>query len=405
MSRHVVLVHRYFHPDTPPYAAILREIALGLGKAGHRVTVLTCQPSYNRQVVARAPARERLAPGVEVRRWPVLDDRRSGAKKVLNLAWFCLRLLLALPRLGPVDRVMAASTPPVALARVGSWLARAKGADFVYHHQDIYPEVAVSGGQLADGLRPRLLRAADARTDRRAATVVVLSEDMAGLIESRGVSPSRISVINNFDPWRLPPHEGDVEPAERLRVAYAGNLGHFQNLDVVFDALCELRDDPRLEFHFVGEGPLRPRLEELVRSERLERVTVHGYQDPERLAAMLRSEVDLGLVTLSAGVIRAAYPSKTMSYLRNGVPILALVEDGSALVRRLADHGAGWGADPERPGALAATLRRLAGDRTAVGVARGRARAMYVEEFSQEIALPKWLEALGGPPRSGTLSP
>ena len=61
-SQHIVLIHRYFHPDTPPYAAILREIALSLGAAGHRVTVLTCQPSYNRSVVSRAPAREQLAP-------------------------------------------------------------------------------------------------------------------------------------------------------------------------------------------------------------------------------------------------------------------------------------------------------------------------------------------------------
>ena len=61
MSRHIVLVHRYFSPDTPPYASILRDIAERLGQDGHRVTVLTCQPSYNRAVVARAPARERLA--------------------------------------------------------------------------------------------------------------------------------------------------------------------------------------------------------------------------------------------------------------------------------------------------------------------------------------------------------
>ena len=221
MSRHVVLIHRYFHPDTPPYASILREIALGLGAGGHRVTVLTCQPSYNLSVVSQAPARERIAPNVEVRRWPVLDDRRSVVRKLVNLVWFCARLVLSVPRLGKVDRVMAASTPPVALARVASWVARAKGAEFVYHHQDIYPEVAVSGGQLAEGARSRTLRNIDARTDKRAARAVVLSEDMAQLITSRGVHRDRIAVINNFDPWRLDPQEGDLVPsvtaARRLR--------------------------------------------------------------------------------------------------------------------------------------------------------------------------------------------
>jgi colanic acid biosynthesis glycosyl transferase WcaI len=398
MSRHVVLVHRYFHPDTPAYAAILREIALGLGAAGHRVTVLTCQPSYNLSVVSRAAARELLAPGVEVRRWPVLDDRRSTAKKVVNLMWFCLRLVAAFPRLGRVDTLMAASTPPIAVAKVARWLARARGAEFVYHHQDIYPEVALSGGQMSDGMVTKLLRRLDTATDRRADTVVVLSEDMARLIESRGVPADRVAVINNFDPWRLAAaveeHESG-QTAGPLRVAYAGNLGRFQNLDVVFAALRELKDDPGLEFHFVGDGPLRSRLEELVEHDPLPHVVVHGYLKPELLADMLRTEIDLGLVTLNTGVIRAAYPSKTMSYLRNGVPVLALVEAGTALVRQLEEYGAGWSADPARPASLPEQLRMLAHDRAAVAAGRANARRMYEQEFGQEIAMAKWRDTLG----------
>ncbi len=395
MSRHVVLIHRYFHPDTPAYASILREIALGLGAAGHRVTVLTCQPSYNPDVVSRAPRRERIGPHVEVRRWPVLEDRTSSVLKLVNLLWFCARLLASIPRLGRVDRVMAASTPPVALARVASWLARAKRAEFVYHHQDIYPEVAVSGGQLAEGMGSRLLSSMDARTDRKAARAVVLSEDMSRLIASRGVDPSRIAVINNFDPWRLQDRPAGLVPSTRLRVVYAGNIGRFQNLEIVFSTLAALKDDDRLEFHFIGDGPLRPRLEKVIETESLEHVHVHGYVAPERLAELLQREADVGLVTLSSGVIQAAYPSKTMSYLRNGVPVVAFVESGTDLVRQLEAYGAGWSAAPERPESLAAVLARLAGDRAGVTEARGRARTMYVSEFSQEVAMPKWLDLLG----------
>ena len=166
----------------------------GSGRAargyGHRVTVLTCQPSYNRAVVERAPARERLRTGVTVRRWPVLDDRRSSALKLVNLAWFCLRLALAMPRLGRVDVVMAASTPPVVLAATASWLARRKAADFVYHQQDIYPEVTVGLGE--EGWPAgRLVRRLDARTDRSASRVVVLSRDMGETIARRGVCRRR----------------------------------------------------------------------------------------------------------------------------------------------------------------------------------------------------------------------
>ena len=332
---------------------------------------------------------------MEVRRWPVLDDRRSAVRKLVNLVWFCARLVLSVPRLGKVDRVMAASTPPVALARVASWVARAEGAEFVYHHQDIYPEVAVSGGQLPrERGRARCATSTPAPTSGPR-TRVVLSEDMAQLITSAGVHRDRIAVINNFDPWRLDPQEGDLVPSSRLRVVYAGNLGRFQNLEIVFSALQELQDDPGLEFHFIGDGPMRARLDEVVRTGNLERVHVHGYLEPERLADILQAQADVGLVTLSAGVVQAAYPSKTMSYLRNGVPVIALVESGTDLVNQLEAYGAGWSAAPEVPGSLTAVLRSLSADRASVSAARSRAREMYAKEFSREIAMPKWLDLLG----------
>src|SRR5680860_136962 len=199
-NRHVVLVHRYFAPDIPPYASMLRDIAEHLGQCGYRVTVLTCQPSYNRSVVCRAPAREQLGTNVNVVRWPVMDDRTSTVRKGLNLLWFCLCLLVQAPRLGRVEAIMAASTPPIAVAAVVSRLSRRLGAAFIYHKQDIYPEVIVKPGD-SGGRLLSVLRGLDARSDRAASRVVVLSQDMAQTTRRRGVAADRVAVINNFDPW------------------------------------------------------------------------------------------------------------------------------------------------------------------------------------------------------------
>ncbi len=321
-----------------------------LGGDGHRVTVLTCQPSYNRAVVERAPARERLRTGVTVRRWPVLDDRRSSALKLVNLAWFCLRLALAMPRLGRVDVVMAASTPPVVLAATASWLARRKAADFVYHRQDIYPEVTVGLGK-KDGRLARLVRRLDARTDRSASRVVVLSRDMGETIARRGVASDAIVEINNFDPWQLPPVDPADDPADepagerRLEVVFAGNIGRFQGLEALFEAMVELRGDP-VAFHFFGEGALSDRLAALVAEHGLTEVHLHGYQHPDRVASFLATRADLGVVSLAPGVIRAAYPSKTLSYLRQGTPILALVEGDSDLAATVRDERIGLQVEP-----------------------------------------------------------
>jgi colanic acid biosynthesis glycosyl transferase WcaI len=394
---HVVLVHRYFHPDTPPYATILRDIAVTLANAGFAVSVLTCQPSYNRVAANPAPVHEEMAPRLRIHRWPVLRDRSSWVAKVVNLLSFVSRVVFTLARMRRVDVVMAASTPPVFVALFVSVIARIRGFHFVYHKQDIYPEItAVQGGW--PRLVRSLLRKLDAGTDRRATAVVVLSTDMADTVRARGARLGRIAVINNFDPWVLPPEltvhrsQGERRPKDgrELRIVYAGNIGRFQNVPRIAELMAYFNDDPRVSFDIVGDGPLRPWLEQFAEMNALRNVCFHGYLAPDRLATMMRQEFDVGIVSLHPGVIRHAYPSKTLSYLRNGLPVLALIETDSELTRTLRQYGAGWPVDPTVPAGVEEVIQALLDDPAALAAMGERARSMYECEFSRLRQLRRW---------------
>lgn len=390
---HVVLIHRYFAPDTPPYATMLRGIALGLADSGMKVDVLSCQPSYNTSVVASAPEREQIGDHVTVTRWPVLPDRSSTIAKVANLIMFGVRIVGRLATTRGVDVIMAASTPPVLIALVSSLMAKIKRARFVYHNQDIYPEVAEVAGKLPTTART-LLRQLDTSTDRRADRLVVLSEDMAETIAGRGVSRSAVTVINNFDPWTLPDDDSDAtyEPAaDVVRFVYAGNLGRFQNLEAVAGLIAALDNDERFSFDFIGDGPVRPWLERFIAENRLRRIRIHGYIAPEILAERLRSQYDVGMVSLHPGVIRCAYPSKVMSYIRNGLPVLALVEQDTELVDALTRYKAGWSADPADATAVKRTLDGLWEDRDRLVIMREEARRMYQAEFGESGQIASWV--------------
>lgn len=391
---HIVLIHRYFAPDTPPYATILRSIAMGLADSGMDVEILTCQPSYNTAVVNSAPARERIHDRVMVRRWPVLPDRSSGVAKIANMILFGARIVGRLAITPRVDAIMAASTPPVMIALLTSLLAKIRGAAFVYHNQDIYPEVAEPAGQLPRPIR-NVLRRLDTSTDRRAARVVVLSEDMAGTIARRGVAPESVTVINNFDPWTLSERSRDRKhgPGEGIiRFVYAGNLGRFQNLEAVARGIAALNGDERFRFDFVGDGPIRPWLEHFARDHGLSHVQVLGYMPPSELADKLSSDYDVGILSLHQGVIRSAYPSKMMSYLRNGLPVLAMVEHDTELVELLSQYKAGWCADPNSPTDIARAIDELWHGRDTLAMMRDQARQMYETEFAPERQLRRWAQ-------------
>ena len=135
----ILLTHRYFWPDTPPYGSMLRTIAEALAAAGHDVHVFTSQPSYNSRIAA--PAHQTLS-GVKIRRINILPERKTlPLVRLVNLVGYSLRLFLQILMLRP-DVVSAATFPPVAAGLVASLAARLVGAKFLYHMQDIHPAVS-----------------------------------------------------------------------------------------------------------------------------------------------------------------------------------------------------------------------------------------------------------------------
>jgi len=61
-------------------------------------------------------------------------------------------------------------------------------------------------------------------------------------------------------------------------------------------------------------------------------------------------------VSLSPGLIRYVYPSKTFGYLAAGVPLLVCVEHDSELAQTVIDEGVGWVAAPGDAASLHAAL-------------------------------------------------
>lgn len=381
----ILLVHRYFAPDTPPYASILSKIAGALAEDGHDVTVLTGQPSYHRSTVASAPARE-LVEGVRIIRWPVMDDRRSTVRKVGNLLWFCCRLVAAVRQFRRADVVMAATTPPVLVALVCSLLARAGGARFVYHKQDVWPEVVEFQGRRS-GPWLRLLRRVDARTEERSDAVVVLSQDMSETVTARGTSASRIRIINNFDPWPDLLERPEFSADETLDIVFAGNLGAFQGVEALVGLVELTSTSPSIRWHFFGDGALRTLVQRLDDGSR---VHFYGHRPPSEVSSFVAARADLGVVSLNPGVIRAAYPSKTMTYLRNGCPLLTLVEDDSELARLVNARQLGVAGGVDRLDEVAANLLELAAHPERLVEARRRAMETYHDLFAMERQLTHW---------------
>jgi glycosyltransferase involved in cell wall biosynthesis len=389
----ILFTHRYFWPDSPAYAAMLRAIAEHAAAQGHEVEVFASQPSYGEH--GRAAPSERMG-GIAIRRVGVFRERKGNPlARGLNVVIYCAHLFLHVLRSRP-DVVTAATFPPVIAGWTGSLAAKLTGAKFIYHLQDVHPEVSVySGGVLGRGIPLKLLRWMDNQTLRRAAAIVVLSEDMADTVRRRGIAGNLpIHTINNF---LLPSFDRAgkapaalVKPSQKRRFIFAGNLGKFQNLDLLVEGVAAcLERHPRAELLLLGEGEAKAGLE--MRWGDHPQVRFGPFL-PFAQAKELIAGADVGLVSLTRNIYRVSYPSKVLTYIGLGLPMLALLEPESQLAREIEQNG--LGAVPAAatvPAVADAAERLLAGaaDRQAV-------EAYHSEKCAEGRVLQQWDELFSG---------
>lgn len=388
----ILIIYRHYWPDTPPLGSMLRTIAENLAARGHRVYVYTAAPSYQAK---GGPAGEPLAKrefkgGVRVIRAPLLAETGGKLRRIINWGTYLVSALSYAAR-HRFDLVWTGTLPPVVGGVVGALSAKGAGARFLYHVQDIYPEAAIASGLMRRGVGARMLAGLDSWTCRRAAAVTVLSQDMMRTIADRGGNGAvAFHVMNNFVQAELaadgppPDRVGD----DRFRLVFSGNLGRFQNLDLLIEAMALIAPEEGITLEFIGSGAAEARLREAVKTRGLSHVSFQARL-PSDEAFRLTRTADLGVISLVPGMYRVSYPSKLMTYLAAGLPVLALIEADSDLAGYLAANDAGLAVEGDAA-AVADAIRRCR-DRFAAEEGVGtRIEALAERDFGRGAAKERW---------------
>lgn len=392
----ILLTHRFFWPDTAPYATFLRAIGEELAEGGHDVHTFSSVNSYRDSDSDKPSLRYEALGSLNVRRiWVFPSEKSFILKRLANVIIYCVGLFFEVLRLRP-DVVTASTFPPVIAAWTASLASQMIGARFVYHIQDIHPEISIySGGRLGRGLPMKILRALDNQTLRRSSAIVVLSTDMANTLRDRGLGELPLHVINNLSldvssSQTLGPPAEFRKSEGRRRVIFAGNLGRFQRLPLLANGVSRLFSRyPDLELCFLGDGTALPELKANWGGH--PQVLFANYM-PFEQARLLIEEADVGLVSLSPGVYKVAYPSKVLTYAGLGIPILALVEPESELANALKSGGIGAVPAEDTPTAIASELEFLLNREVEHNVVRN----WHDETAGSSQILTRWRELIDG---------
>jgi glycosyltransferase involved in cell wall biosynthesis len=396
----ILIVSIYHDPEPIPKTG---ELARELQRRGHEVTVVTAFPHYPSGRLYRGYSlglwRWETRNGVRVLRTFIYPyhGSRSSLRIVNYLSWMVSSIQAAW--LAPACDVMYVWHPPLTVG-VSAWIiAKLKRVRFVYDVQDLWPESAVASGLMRPGPLVTVLHRLADWVYRRAPAIFVVSEAAAAHLAKRGVEPAKISIARHWidtAPFERPSTR-DVRQelgwAGSFVVMFAGNLGFVQGLDTAIEAAALLGERPEIQFVFVGDGADRPRLESLVAAKRLSNVRFLGYHPADEMPALLRAADALLVHLRRSDVADHAVPTKILSYMAAGRPIVCATSGAAGTL--VASAGAGVTSAPDDPAGMAAAITRLASMPAEARDRMGRdGRAYLRAHFEKQVVISQYERAL-----------
>ena len=158
----IAYVSHYFVPEIAAPSMRLHGFGRQWAADGHAVTVLTGFPNHPTGIIPPAYRgrilQEEWISGIRVlRNWLYATPNRGFALKTLgHLSFMVTAVALGLPRLGPVDVVIASS--PTFFTAISAWIiSRLRRVPMVFEGRDLWPAGFVGLGVLRNPLLIRTL--------------------------------------------------------------------------------------------------------------------------------------------------------------------------------------------------------------------------------------------------------
>jgi glycosyltransferase involved in cell wall biosynthesis len=391
--RHVWILNHYAEPPNEPGGTRHYELARHLRAHGWAATLIA---SSVRHVDGRQRLRDGEAVGTESHDgvpfvWlRTTSYRGNGASRLRNMLEYAIASVRPsrLRDLPCPDLVIGSSVHPLA-ALAGWWLARRHRVPFLFEVRDLWPETLIAMGRLSPRSPvTRSMRALEAFLYRRASRIITLLPNAADYIELLGVPRERVVWISNgVNLSDYPDHAAHVGEGP-LSVMYLGAHGEANGLEVLIRAMGQIRERTEAEgvevpvrLRLIGDGPLKPSLQELAASLGLGPAWI-AFEPPiprSRTPEVAR-EADAFVITVRNLPHLYRYGismNKLFEYMAAQRPVVIAVDAANNPVDAA---GAGLTVPPEDPQRLADALWHLAALSPEERAQLGRAGRRNIEQ-------------------------
>jgi colanic acid biosynthesis glycosyl transferase WcaI len=396
--RILILTQNYY----PEPIALPHDLACGMQRRGHTVTVVTTFPNYPEGRIYPG-YRQKLyqweyVDGVRVLRLPVYPDHSLSIRKRIAsyLSYAIMATLLAPLLTDPADLLFIYQLPSIGIP--AWWLGFLHRIPVIFNVQDIYPESLAMVGVSPESISYKLANAYVQRVYESAAAISVISPGFKRNLMNRGIPEEKIHVILSWaDEKVYRPLSADNDLARmwgmdnRFNIVFAGNMGPPQKLDAVIETAALVADLPAIQFVFIGDGSAKKALVQLSRRKNLSNVRFISRQPSHQMASFFALAGALLVHLTDDPLFVMTIPCKTQSYLACGKPIIMAAKGDAADL--VSEARAGLVVKPADPIDLARAVRELYvmphEERLSMGE---RGRAYFLKNLTFDASLDKYEE-------------
>lgn len=226
--------------------------------------------------------------------------------------------------------------------------------------QDIYPESLYTNKHYPSIVKTfitALLGPIDKYYQKHAACIRTISDEMADyLASSRHLSRDKYLVVNN---WQNDEDFVNINSSypDRIRFVYTGSINLHANVDLIIKAFAKAAI-PDSELVIYGGGNQKDNCVKMVEEMGLENVSFGFVKRTE--IPQVQSDASVLVLALPAGNGNLCLPSKMVSYMLSGKPVLASVDSDSATTRYIKEAHCGVSVAPDDIDALAEGFKTMA---------------------------------------------
>lgn len=390
---------QYFPPEVGAPQNRIYELAKLLVKRGHEVTVLTGMPNYPAYEIfdgykGKIIHKEEMEGIKVVRTWLYVTKNTGFIPRLMNYFSFTFSSVLLGSFLVGRQDIVITESPPLFLGASGYILSKLKRAKFIFNVSDLWPESAVKLGVLKNQLLIRLSTWLEEFSYRKSQLITGQTQGIIDDIERRGYKHTFL-LTNGTDTKFFTPENRSEELrkewniSDKFAVVYAGIIGIAQGLDIILEAADLLKENRKIQFLLIGEGPEKKRLMEKADKMGLTNISFIPLQEKKKMPKIIAS-MDATIVPLKRlELFKGALPSKMFEALASELPIILAVEgEAQRLIER---SGGGICVEPENAKEVAEAVLKLA-NHPDFAKQLGKNGRQFVKEYYDREVIVKRLE-------------